>query len=400
MQESPDRPFAMTLPFAAPEPFPPSPPTPPVPPPAPVAGAAVPAAVAGTGRGAASARDYWLCQCSGWAILGVISVMSTGQSAFGTMLPMTVVKLLVMLNGLLLSHCWRLFLRRRGWIDRSDPPVPRILLGLIALSVAQVGFLVGADILIRGGALIADSDATAVVIALCVLWYAVFLMWTLMYAVVLSRRRGRRLELEKLQLEVSVKDAELRALQAQVNPHFFFNSMNSIRALIYQDPDSAAQAVGQLAGLMRHSLRAGQAPTVRLADEMAAVDAYLAIERHRFDERLQAEVAIEPGLDEVPIPPMALQTLVENAVKHGVEPAIGACRVRVSAVRDGDRVLLTVANQGRLQAASASTRLGLANTARRLALLFGPGAGCTLREEDGWVVAQVVLPQEGNPCAP
>jgi signal transduction histidine kinase len=369
----------MTIPFAAPAPLPQS---------------------AFTPAPAASSRDYWLCQATGWALLGMISVMSSGQGALGPMWRMTVVKLLVICNGLLLSHCWRLFLRRRGWIDRGDPPVPRVLLGLIALSAVQVGFLVGADILIRKGALIADSDATAVVIALCVLWYAVFLMWTLMYAVVLSRRRARRFELEKLELEVSVKDAELRALQAQVNPHFFFNSMNSIRALIYQDPDTAAQAVGQLAGLMRHSLRAGQSPTVRLADEVAAVNAYLAIERHRFDERLQAEVGIAPGLDEVQIPPMALQTLVENAVKHGVEPAIGACRVRVSAVRQDGQVLLTVANQGRLQAASASTRLGLANTARRLALLFGPRAGCTLREEGGWVVAQVVLPQEPDGRAP
>jgi signal transduction histidine kinase len=377
----------MTLPFAAPEPFPPSPPSP---------APAVPGTASRSGQGATASRDYWLSQCTGWALLGVISVMSSGQGAFGPMWRMTVVKLLVIGNGLLLSHGWRLFLRRRGWIDRTDPPVPRILLGLIALSVVQVGVLVGTDILIRDGAVIADSDATAVVIALCVLWYAVFLMWTLMYAVVLSRRRARRFELEKLELEVSVKDAELRALQAQVNPHFFFNSMNSIRALIYQDPDTAAQAVGQLAGLMRHSLRAGQAPTVRLADEVAAVNAYLAIERHRFDERLQAEVEIAPGLDAVPIPPMALQTLVENAVKHGVEPAIGVCRVQVRAVREGDRVLLTVANQGLLKQASDSTRLGLANTAKRLALLFGPRAGCTLREEDGWVVAQVVLPQEGH----
>lgn len=378
----------MTIPFAAPEPFPQS--------------HAIPAAAAATpqpSQAAGATRDYWLCQCAGWSLLGVISVMSSGQGAFGTMLPMTIVKLLVMVDGLLLSHGWRLFLRRRGWIDRIDPPVPRILLGLIVLSVAQVGFLVGADVLLRKGALIADSDATAVVIALCVLWYAVFLMWTLMYAVVLSRRRALRFELEKLELEVSVKDAELRALQAQVNPHFFFNSLNSIRALIYQDADTAAQAVGQLAGLMRHSLRAGQAPTVRLADEVAAVNAYLAIERHRFDERLQAEVEIAPGLDAVPIPPMALQTLVENAVKHGVEPAMGACRVRVTAARAGGQVLLTVANQGRLQQASASTRLGLANTGKRLALLFGPRASCTLREEEGWVVAQVVLPQAEEEAA-
>lgn len=342
---------------------------------------------------AAGRRDYWMCQCIGWGGLMVMSVLST-QDPFGAGLRMTLVKALVMLNGLWLSHGWRLFLRRRGWIDRQGTaPLARILPGLAVCSLVQVAFLVGVDGAIRDNPLIRESDATAIVLGLCVLWYAIFLIWTLSYAVVLSRRRALRFELEKLELEVGVKDAELRALQAQVNPHFFFNSMNSIRALIYQDPDDAARAVGQLAGLMRHSLRAGQAPTVRLADEVAAVHAYLGIERYRFDERLQAEVAIAPGLDEVALPPMALQTLVENAVKHGVEPAVGPCRVRVSATRDdAGRVRLTVANQGRLNTASASTRLGLANTGKRLALLFGPDAGCSLREEDGWVVADVVLP--------
>jgi LytS/YehU family sensor histidine kinase len=359
-------------------------------------GGAIPAAPALPGH---SQRDYWLCQCAGWGILTTMSLISSGQGALEPMLRMSAVKLLVMINGLLLSHCWRLFLRRHGWIDRNGAaPVPRIVLGVMVMSMLQVAFLVSADVLIRNGILIDDEDAPAVIIGLCVLWSAVFLMWTLMYALVLSRRRALRFELEKLELEVGVKDAELRALQAQVNPHFFFNSLNSIRALIYQDRDTAAQAVGQLAGLMRHSLRSGQAPTVRLADEVAAVHAYLAIERYRFEERLQAQVDIAPGLDEVALPPMALQTLVENAVKHGVEAALGACSVVVTARRQGEQVILSVANQGRLQAASASTRLGLANTGKRLALLFGPAASCTLREDDGWVVAQVVLPQEAA-CA-
>jgi hypothetical protein len=359
-----------------------------------------PAASAPSSR--SPSRDYWLCQIAGWGILTVMSVLSSSQGPSGPVLRMTLVKLLVMACGLCLSHGWRLFLHRRGWIDRNDPPVPRILACLVACSVLQVGLLVGADYLIRDGALVRDSDATAIVIGLCVLWYAVFLMWTLMYAVVLSRRRALRFELEKLELEVSVKDAELRALQAQVNPHFFFNSLNSIRALVYQDPDTAALAVGQLAGLMRHSLRAGQAPTVRLADEVAAVNAYLCIEQYRFDERLQARVEIDPGLDEVALPPMALQTLVENAVKHGVEQAVGPCRVNIRARCAGDEVVLTVANEGRLKQDSVSTRLGLANTGKRLALLFGPGAGCSVREQEGWVVAEVVLPQakreEGSAC--
>jgi hypothetical protein len=341
-----------------------------------------------------SARDYWLFQLGGWGCLALVAILSSLNDWNAAALRFMAAKTTCVASGLLLSHLWRMFLRRRGWIDRQGtPPMPGIVAGLLVLAVLQTGVLAGADMVFRHGALLAEAEVVSLLIFLGLLWFMLFAVWTLCYSAILSRRRAARFELEKLQLEVSAKDAELRALQAQVNPHFFFNSLNSIRALIYHDPDLAAQAVGQLGGMMRHSLRAGQTATVALADELAAVTAYLGMEQHRFDTRLQATLDIAPGLDAVQIPPMALQTLVENAVKHGVEPSIGACAVRISAERTGDVVALTVANQGHMAVASDSTRLGLANTSRRLALLFGPRATCTLNEKDGWVIAQVLLPQ-------
>jgi hypothetical protein len=342
-----------------------------------------------------SSRDYWLFQLGGWGGLALVAILSSLNNGGEAAVRFALAKLMCTFSGMLVSHCWRLFLRRRGWIDRHGaPPLKGILSGLLVLSVVQTGVLALSDLVFRHGAMLADPEAPGLLFFLCLLWYALFAVWTLCYSTMLARRRALRFELEKLQLEVSVKDAELRALQAQVNPHFFFNSLNSIRALIYHDPDLAARAVGQLGGMMRHSLRAGQAATVPLADELAAVEAYLGMEKHRFDERLRISMEIEPGLDTVAIPPMALQTLVENAVKHGVEPSIGACDLRIGAHRNGDQVELTVANQGRLVQASGSTRVGLANTSRRLSLLFGPRASCTVSECDGWVLAHVVLPQE------
>jgi hypothetical protein len=343
----------------------------------------------------ASTRDYWLFQLGGWggmALLGVLSSLNNWNAAG---LQLAVAKTTCMAGGLLLSHGWRVFLRRRGWIDRHGaPPMKGILGGLLVLSVVETGILSLADQLFRHGALLAEAEAPSLLILLCLLWYAIFAVWTLCYSTMLARRRALRFELEKLQLEVSVKDAELRALQAQVNPHFFFNSLNSIRALIYEDPDVAARAVSQLSGMMRYSLHAGQAVTVPLADELAAVEAYLGMEKHRFESRLQPSLEIEPGLEHIRIPPMALQTLVENAVKHGVEPSIGPCSLRIGARRIGSSVELAVANQGHLVTAQGSTRVGLANTSKRLSLLFGPNASCTLAEHDGWVVARVILPQE------
>ncbi|MES2015554.1 MAG: histidine kinase [Pseudomonadota bacterium] len=341
-------------------------------------------------------RDYWLCQLAGWGSLSVVAVMSSSQGDTEGVVRFAVAKTACMISGLMLSHGWHQFLSSRGWLDRNRAfPFQGILAALALLSVLQVGFLVLSDLVFRRGDVLREEGLPIILLMLFFLWFGAFLVWTLCYAMVLSRRRALRFELEKLELEVNIKDAELRALQAQINPHFFFNSLNSIRALIYQDADAAARAVSQLAGMMRHTLQAGRASTVRLADELAAVDAYLGMEKLRFDERLQLTLEIEPGLDEVAMPPMILQTLVENAVKHGVERSAGPCRITIRARRDGALVRLSVANQGVLTDASASTRLGLANASKRLDLLFGPRASCTLTELNDSVVASIVLPQVG-----
>ncbi|MEG0886416.1 MAG: histidine kinase, partial [Janthinobacterium sp.] len=107
-------------------------------------------------------------------------------------------------------------------------------------------------------------------------WFGVFLTWTVFYFTTLSLRRAAHLEAETLRLQLRGREAELRALQAQVNPHFFFNSLNSVRALIFEDRDAAAHMIDQLAKLIRHALQSGQHPTVPLAAELDAVRAYLA----------------------------------------------------------------------------------------------------------------------------
>lgn len=341
-------------------------------------------------------RDYWIYQLSGWGSLTVLSILTSAGGSWEAAISFAYAKTFCMVIAFGISHLWRNHLKRRGWLHRNEPfPFAPILAGLALISTIQTAILFFADFAFRNSSLIEVKEEVPLMIGgIFLLWFGIFSFWTLWYAVVLSRRRAVGFELEKLQLELSMKDAELRALQAQVNPHFFFNSLNSIRALIYQDADASAKAVGQLAGMMRHSLHAGQSDTVPLREELAAVSAYLSMEKLRFDERMQLSIDIEAGLDEVPLPPMMLQTLVENAVKHGVENSIGPCRVRVAACRHEGKIMITVGNEGKLASASSSTRLGLANTSKRLALLFGPGATCTLAEENGWVVATIVLPAE------
>jgi len=340
-------------------------------------------------------RDYWLCQLAGWGGMTAIGLLSSSQSNSEEALQFALAKTFCMATGFGLSHLWRWQLKRRNWLAGTTLPFGMLLAGLALLAVAQTGFLLLADWLFRGGALVRDPTVgVADYSMLVVLWFLAFGAWTLCYAVALTRRRARNAELARLELEVSAKDAELRALQFQVNPHFFFNSLNSIRALVHEDAQAASHALGQLAGMMRQRLQAGQADTITLAEELAAVSAYLGIEKLRFDERLVVAIDVDPALVDTPLPPMVLQTLVENAVKHGVERMVAPCQVRISArLGDDGLVRVEVRNQGRLAANSSSTRLGLANAIRRLALQCGPQAGCRLEEEEGWVRATVTLPQ-------
>jgi LytS/YehU family sensor histidine kinase len=125
---------------------------------------------------------------------------------------------------------------------------------------------------------------------------------------------------------------------------------------------------------------------------MEAAESYLAIEKIRFEARLNAVVEVDSSLEGVTIPPMAVQTLLENAVKHGVERNAGTTDVRVRVQREGRGVRIEVANRGRLAAREGSTGVGLVNTRKRLALVGGPGARLELVERDGWVIATILLP--------
>lgn len=339
-------------------------------------------------------RDYWLCQVAGWGALTLALVLSTSSGPADFVLRFAATKIACGLSGLALSHGWYKILSRAGWLNRKDKiPFAPIARWLAGLATVQTALLALFDWLFRQGALLNDAaDTPVILLLLYFLWYVVFAVWTLCYTAALSRRRALRAEFEKLALEVSMKETELRAMQAQVNPHFFFNSLNAIRALVHQDQAAASRAVDQLSAMMRYSLNAGRARTVPLSEEIAAIEAYLAIERLRFEDRLQVSLDIAPELRALPVPPMALQTLIENAVKYGVERSVGPCPVTIAAERREHSLRLSVTNRGILSDDAESTRIGLNNTHARLQLLFGTEARCDLRQEGEQVVAEIILP--------
>lgn len=336
---------------------------------------------------------YWVFQLAGWSIMALLTWLGLPRNGDGW--AVIGVCWWGAACGLGLSILWRRWLRRHGWVARHFA-WQRILPACAVLALAQTALVAGGYLVLRPFGAIRNLDWLPFAL---LSWFSTFLVWTILYSMIVSLRRAKQLEAEALRLQLHAREAQLRALQAQVNPHFFFNSLNSVRALVYEDREAAAHMIDQLANLMRHALQSGQHATVPLAAELEAVRAYLAIEQCRFEERLRVAFDIAPGLAHVRVPPMALQTLVENAVKYGVEASAGGGDIRIAARRSGDAdgtamLAIEVANTGRLCSASGSTCVGLRNARQRLELACGEHASLELREQAGWVYATMHLPEQ------
>ncbi len=187
-----------------------------------------------------------------------------------------------------------------------------------------------------------------------------------------SQERGRR----AAELEARLTSAKLQALRMQINPHFLFNTLNSIAALVYVNPRAADEMLGDLSGLLRRSFDSMDEQEVSLAQELEFIRAYLNIEQKRFGERLRVEQIVPDELMKALVPALILQPLVENAIRHGIEPRRGPGLVLIEAKRDGQQLHLTVRDDGSGLPdtdSNSSTRrgIGLANTQARLQGLYG-----------------------------
>ena len=216
--------------------------------------------------------------------------------------------------------------------------------------------------------------------------------------------QARKQEQEQLAHELSLhaSRSELKALRAQINPHFLFNALNAIAGLIHRHPERADRTIEQLADVFRYALRGAENEWAVLEDEVEFVCAYLEVERARFGERLSVDIQVSPAVRGARIPTMMVQTLVENAVKHGLSELIGPATVGVHATRDGDRLMVAIIDNGegfteramRRGAPRRSGGYGLANIRQRLSGYFGADAALTIERDDarGLTVVAVSLP--------
>lgn len=190
-------------------------------------------------------------------------------------------------------------------------------------------------------------------------------------------------------------EARLSSLESRLHPHFLFNTLNSIASLIPSDPKRAEDTVGKLASLLRFSLNANQSSLVPLAQEIKVVRDYLEIESTRFGSRLRYEVAVPESLGQIKVPPLALQSLVENSVKHVAAQHAEGATIQITAARTEGRVHLAVIDNGPgFSLESISPEHGLGNLSVRLQLLFNDEGLLNVTRENGKTVARITLPAE------
>ncbi len=198
---------------------------------------------------------------------------------------------------------------------------------------------------------------------------------------------------EAAQLEAQLANARLDALRMQLNPHFLFNTLHAVSALVERDPPGVRKMIARLSELLRYTLDSRGAEEVALRDELAFLQRYLDIMAVRFQGKLRVSTSIEEEASNARVPNFILQPLVENALEHGVSRATGEAEIAITARREGEQLLIAIHDRGPGFDASAEGGVGLANTRARLAALYGDAATVTMRTvAEGGAAAELRLP--------
>jgi two-component system LytT family sensor kinase len=219
--------------------------------------------------------------------------------------------------------------------------------------------------------------------------------WSAVYFGVKYWQKWQTEQENAVQARFLADKARLEVLRYQLNPHFLFNALNSIRASVDEDAARAKEMITQLSEFLRYSLLSESEKKIPLREELEAVRNYLAIEKIRFEEKLDVKFEIEPPAEDFLVPCFLLNPLVENAVKHGLQTSAKPLKIEISASVAGNRLILEVINSGRLEtnANGSGTKIGLKNVRERLEKLFGGGSRFELRQHGDFVRARIEILQ-------
>ena len=362
---------------------------------------------------------YWLFQLGGWGLFALINAffaftfdkLNTGDDRIFFFIRLGI----FVLMGVLFTHLMRTIILGLNILQKS---LEKQLLNFFVITLLFAFFVSVIDInllitlsgknYVSNVSLLSDNERRVlrnpensyfinkllVILSGAFYFFIYFFIWNLIYFTYHFITKSQKQQLDTLKLEALVKELELKTIKAHINPHFIFNSLNGIRALIDEDPGRARNSITELSNILRSSMQTDKLESVSLEKELNIVRDYLALENMRFEDRLKVEYEIDEDTLDQPIPPMMLQTLVENAIKHGISKQINGGKIRIVSDFKEEYHELAVQNTGRLiNGTSKSDGFGLPSTLNRLSLLYGEKARFSIKQLSNEVVeAKVLLP--------
>jgi hypothetical protein len=341
-------------------------------------------------------RLYWILQLLGWGGFALVNVIFATLSEGIT--PIQLWAFVVLSAFYMLStHAFRHFVKSNGWFKLG---ILRLLIQAIFALMALAVVNVFAQILINlaFGTLKPDEDFRALVISVNLfvsfLYYA---FWFLLYFLFHFLDNYN----SSLKYEAKINEIRLNHLKSQLNPHFIFNALNSVRALVDEDPEKAKSAITRISNMLRFSLMMDKKQVIDFADELSTVKDYLALESIRFEERLEVIYQVEDEAYSYKIPPMMLQTIVENGIKHGISNLVKGGLIEIKC-REGlqEELYIQVKNSGYLNPNFTKSKKdmgghGIENTRQRLKLLYGDQASFRIfNSGNQFVITEIKIPKQ------
>ena len=339
---------------------------------------------------------YWIFQFSGWSIFAFFNI----YIAFLTReINVSIIFLNILLSilGVLLTHFYRNFLLKQNWILLETEKLLKkvfVAAGLFGLTYTII-YYIFVFFFFKGVILqLKLEDLVGAFISILILfgiWNAIYFSWNYI-------ENNRMILINRLKMESTLKDLELKTIRANLQPHFIFNSLNSIRALIDEDPELARTAITKISNILRNSITKQEA-TDTLENELKLVDDYLDLEKIRFEERLVFSKQIDKNTLQIQVPTMMLQTLVENAVKHGISMSEAGGYISISSFIENENVHIEIKNTGLLTETKNnknSLGFGLSSSQQRLKILYNQEATLDLIEKNNEVILTITIPLKNN----
>lgn len=332
---------------------------------------------------------FWIFQICGWGLLIFLGVfeelISNGTLGYRT----TISSLIIGIGSIVLTTLFRFIILKKEWLRLPFSKMAiKFLIWSGVLAIPFYIYMIFGLILFSFEVSITISDVFGQILSNLI----VFFLWSLIYSTYFFIQNSRQQELNNLRLLSSQKEMELNILKSQLNPHFMFNSLNSIRALIDDDPVIAKKSITQLSNLLRNTLVLGQEQFIYLKDELKIVIDYLNIEKVRFEERLEVEMNISESSKKIKIPPLLIQTFVENGIKHGISKLSKGGIIIINTKIGENKLIIEVINDGYYDKNKpTNTGIGLTNLKKRLALIYSDYF-FSIENKESKVITTLTLP--------